>query len=215
MLFAEHAGLALAFACSVPWKKMSAGFAGTSDGWQDLSQNFQLVHEYPRAENGNVALTGEIDLEASGEEFVLALGAGACLFLGSREEMLPGAALTAFLQKHSITVMTTTPSALSSLSPGDLPSLRILIVAGEGPWHRNDLGGDPLAVHVLKRGLRRPRHRDLVAAGDLESAVRHHLRACLVGHAVSVDVDSAGGHLVLPRSAIQIDNLFVVTFMLG
>jgi glucoamylase len=77
MLFAEFpGGLALALACSVRWKKMSAGFAGFSDGWQDLSQNFQLTQEYQRAENGNVALTGEIDFGASGGEFVLALGFG-------------------------------------------------------------------------------------------------------------------------------------------
>jgi glucoamylase len=77
MLFAESAsGLALAFACSVPWKKMSVGFAGSSDGWQDLSRNFQLTDIYQRAENGNVALTGEIDLAAGGGEFVLALGFG-------------------------------------------------------------------------------------------------------------------------------------------
>ena len=77
MIFAESAsGLALAFACSVPWKKMSVGFAGYSDGWQDLSRNFQLTNLYQRAENGNVALTGEIDLAATGGEFVLALGFG-------------------------------------------------------------------------------------------------------------------------------------------
>ncbi len=77
MLFAESSsGLALAFACSVPWKKMSVGFAGYSDGWQDLSRNFQLTNLYQRAENGNVALTGEIDLVASTGEFVLALGFG-------------------------------------------------------------------------------------------------------------------------------------------
>jgi glucoamylase len=77
MLFAESAsGLALAFACSVPWKKMSAGFAGYSDGWQDLSRNFHLTQQYQRAEDGNVALTGEIDLAACGGEFVLALGFG-------------------------------------------------------------------------------------------------------------------------------------------
>ncbi len=77
MLFAESAtGFALAFACSAPWKKMSVGFAGHSDGWQDLSRNFQLTQEYQRAENGNVALTGEIDLAAAGGEFVLALGFG-------------------------------------------------------------------------------------------------------------------------------------------
>jgi glucoamylase len=76
MLFAEFpGGLALALACSVPWKKMSVGFAGHSDGWQDLSRNFQMTQQYARAENGNVALTGEIDLTNSGE-FILALGFG-------------------------------------------------------------------------------------------------------------------------------------------
>src|SRR2546427_12634789 len=76
MLFAEHKDTALAFACSVPWKKMSVGFAGTSDGWQDLSQHYRMTWEYTRAENGNIALTGEIDLAACGGEFVLALGFG-------------------------------------------------------------------------------------------------------------------------------------------
>jgi glucoamylase len=56
---------------------MSVGFAGTSDGWQDLSKNFQMTWDYTRAENGNIAFTGEIDLEACGGEFVLALGFGA------------------------------------------------------------------------------------------------------------------------------------------
>ena len=76
MLFAARGEVALAFACSAPWRKMSAGFVGYSDGWQDLSRNFQMTWEYTRAENGNVALTGEIDLAASGGEFILALGFG-------------------------------------------------------------------------------------------------------------------------------------------
>ncbi len=76
MLFAERDRTALALACSVPWKKMSAGFVGFSDGWQDLSKNFQMAWEYTRAEDGNVALTGEIDLAACNGEFVLALGFG-------------------------------------------------------------------------------------------------------------------------------------------
>jgi glucoamylase len=77
MLFAEFpGGLALALACSVRWRKMSVGFTGYSDGWQDLVHNFQFTREYARAENGNVALTGEVDVAASGGEFVLALGFG-------------------------------------------------------------------------------------------------------------------------------------------
>ena len=72
-----------------------------------------------------------ISFDASVFEFVLALGAGACLFYGTREELLPGTALTAFLERHSVTIMTITPSALSSLSPEGLPSLRTIIAAGE------------------------------------------------------------------------------------
>jgi glucoamylase len=76
MLFAERNDCALAFACSAPWRNVSVGFAGFSDGWQDLSQHFQLTWRYTRAENGNIALTGEIDLGAGGGECVLALGFG-------------------------------------------------------------------------------------------------------------------------------------------
>lgn len=77
MLFAERNGCALAFACSASWRKRSVGFVGFSDGWQDLSQHHQMTLEYTRAENGNIALTGEVDLDACGSEFVLALGFGA------------------------------------------------------------------------------------------------------------------------------------------
>jgi glucoamylase len=77
MLFAQRHSSALALACSAPWRKRSVGFAGTSDGWQDLFQHFQITREYGRAENGNVALTGEVDLAACNGEFILALGFGA------------------------------------------------------------------------------------------------------------------------------------------
>jgi glucoamylase len=77
MLFAERNGCALAFACSVPWRRMSVGFVGFSDGWQDISKNYQMTWNYTRAENGNIALTGEIDLAACGGEFIVALGFGA------------------------------------------------------------------------------------------------------------------------------------------
>jgi glucoamylase len=77
MFFAEHDGTTLSLGSSTAWKKMSVGFAGFSDGWQDLSQHFQMEWEYDRAENGNIAFTGEIDLAACNGEFILALGFGA------------------------------------------------------------------------------------------------------------------------------------------
>jgi glucoamylase len=77
MFFAAHHGVTLCFASSTPWKKTSVGFVGASDGWQDLSEHFQMEWEYTRAENGNIAFTGEIDLAACNGQFVLALGFGA------------------------------------------------------------------------------------------------------------------------------------------
>ena len=76
MLFAERNGTALALACSVPWSKRCAGFVGVSDGWQDLMNHGELAWDYTLAENGNVALTGEISLAAGEGSFLLALGFG-------------------------------------------------------------------------------------------------------------------------------------------
>jgi glucoamylase len=77
MLFAQRGDASLALACSVPWKKSSAGFVGNSDGWQDLTTHKELLWEFERAENGNVALTGEVNLEEVGNNsFVVALGFG-------------------------------------------------------------------------------------------------------------------------------------------
>lgn len=76
MLFAQREDNALALACSSPWQKCSAGFAGASDGWQDLARHRQMTWAYARAEGGNVALTGQVDLLACDGAFVLALGFG-------------------------------------------------------------------------------------------------------------------------------------------
>jgi glucoamylase len=76
LLFAQRKGDALALACSAPWVKRSVGYVGSSDGWQDLKAHKQMTWEYTRAENGNVALTAEIDLSKSQGDFVLALGFG-------------------------------------------------------------------------------------------------------------------------------------------
>ncbi len=93
MLFAERGSVALALACSAPYLKRSVGFVGTSDGWQDIHQHNQMIWEYERAENGNVALTAEIDLTATGGRFVLALAFGrnsAEAGLCARESLLDG-----------------------------------------------------------------------------------------------------------------------------
>lgn len=73
-LFAQCNGNALVLGCSLPFLKCAAGYVGISDGWQDLHQHKQMHWTYRRASDGNVALTGQIDLKKCGGEFVLALG---------------------------------------------------------------------------------------------------------------------------------------------
>jgi glucoamylase len=76
MLFAERAGTALALACSLPFRAMSCGYVGVSDGWQDISRHKRMTWGYPQAPDGNIALTGQIDLAACGERFTLVLAFG-------------------------------------------------------------------------------------------------------------------------------------------
>ena len=65
----------LALDSSSGFARSSCGFVGYSDGWQDLHGNYKLDWEYDRAENGNVAVIGEIDL-SHGNEFTVAIAFG-------------------------------------------------------------------------------------------------------------------------------------------
>jgi glucoamylase len=76
VLNAQREEVALSLACSTPWLKRSVGFVGVSDGWQDVSQHKQMLWEYEHADDGNLALTAEIDLAACNGEFILVLGFG-------------------------------------------------------------------------------------------------------------------------------------------
>jgi glucoamylase len=60
---------------TVPFIKTSCGYVGSSDGWTDLSDNFRMDWEFDYADDGNVALTGEIDLSEA-RTFTLALAFG-------------------------------------------------------------------------------------------------------------------------------------------
>jgi glucoamylase len=76
MLFAQRGETVLALASSVDWSARSCGYVGKSDGWQDLHAHKKMMWHYPQANDGNIALTGAIDLQACGGEVVFALGFG-------------------------------------------------------------------------------------------------------------------------------------------
>ena len=68
----------LALGASVPFIARSCGFVGTSDGWQDLNSNYRIDHQFAAAEDGNIALIGELDLRKT-RGFTLGLGFGRSL----------------------------------------------------------------------------------------------------------------------------------------
>jgi len=75
VLIAQRKGTWLAMAATVPFSRVSCGYVGASDGWTDLHGNFQMDWEFDRAPDGNIALTGELDLTAT-REFTLGLAFG-------------------------------------------------------------------------------------------------------------------------------------------
>jgi glucoamylase len=57
----------LALGATVPFVRQSCGFVGRSDGWTDLAGDLRMDWQFGHAEDGNVALTGELDLSRGGE----------------------------------------------------------------------------------------------------------------------------------------------------
>ncbi|MCY0884723.1 MAG: glycoside hydrolase family 15 protein, partial [Firmicutes bacterium] len=59
-LFAAKGTETLALVADAGFSRASAGFVGHSDGWQDFHRNGAMTWTFARAENGNVALMGEL-----------------------------------------------------------------------------------------------------------------------------------------------------------
>ncbi|MBW4684065.1 MAG: amino acid adenylation domain-containing protein [Komarekiella atlantica HA4396-MV6] len=69
--------------------------------------------------------------DASIWEVIMALGAGATLYLGTKDSLMPGMPLIKRLRDYDITHVTLPPSALAVLPTEELPSLQAIVVAGE------------------------------------------------------------------------------------
>jgi glucoamylase len=62
---AQREDVHMVFGCTPDFTRRSVGYVGRSDGWQDLTGNFKMDWEWAQAEDGNIALTGEIDVSRS------------------------------------------------------------------------------------------------------------------------------------------------------
>jgi amino acid adenylation domain-containing protein len=81
--------------------------------------------------NSRVLQFASVSFDASIWEVVITLVTGARLVLGTRDSLLPGAALIQLLRDLAITTVTLPPSVLAVLPAEELPELRTIIVAGE------------------------------------------------------------------------------------
>jgi len=78
VLIAWKAGTFLAMGANAGFIKTSCGYVGHSDGWQDLHKDFKLDWEFDTAEDGNVAVIGEVNLERN-PEFTVGIAFGESL----------------------------------------------------------------------------------------------------------------------------------------
>jgi surfactin family lipopeptide synthetase A len=69
--------------------------------------------------------------DASISEVVMSLCAGATLYLGARDALIPGQGLMRLLVDRQISHITLSPSALAAMPSGVYPDLRTIIVVGE------------------------------------------------------------------------------------
>lgn len=69
--------------------------------------------------------------DASTSEIFMTLLAGATLYVGSQDSLLPGPALMQLLREQAVTTATLAPSVLTALPAEELSTLRTIIAAGE------------------------------------------------------------------------------------
>ncbi len=75
ILMAQRGGKWMAMGATVPFLHLSCGYVGISDGWTDLHEDFRMDWEFERAGDGNIALTGELDISKT-QEFTLGIAFG-------------------------------------------------------------------------------------------------------------------------------------------
>jgi glucoamylase len=75
ILIAQKGRKWMAMGATVPFARLSCGYVGASDGWTDLHEDFQMQSNFDCACDGNIALTGELDLSQT-QEFTLGLAFG-------------------------------------------------------------------------------------------------------------------------------------------
>src|SRR5215467_6757269 len=75
LLMAHKGSTWMVIGATVPFMACSCGYVGVNDGWTDLADNYRLDWQFDAALDGNIALTGGLDLSRT-TEFTVGLAFG-------------------------------------------------------------------------------------------------------------------------------------------
>ncbi len=183
----------LVMTASCGFRRVSCGFVGASDGWQDLMQNFTMDWEFGSATNGNIAVMGEVDL---------ACGAG--LRNGIVKDTEAGAGGTA-VREFTLAIgigeghHTAAQKTMSALATPFQEQRARFIVQWQRAAHP-----DWLAAAAQDGGkLMRTSHAVLLAHEDKSYSGAFVASASIPWGQVKGDDDLGGYHLVWTRDMVQ------------
>jgi glucoamylase len=196
---AQREDVHMVFGCSPDFTRRSVGYVGRSDGWQDLRGHFRMDWEWAQATEGNIALTGEIDL-SQGLECIVAVAFGRSV--QSASSRLSQALATPFAQQREkyidqwrSTVADVTLSARSPRGAGMERVSQLVLLAHEDktfpgafvaslsiPWGETKDDSDRGGYHLVWTRDMVQTATALLACGRTESPLRALIwLACVQG----------------------------------
>ncbi|MEO7457467.1 MAG: glycoside hydrolase family 15 protein [Gemmatimonadaceae bacterium] len=227
MLFAQRQGVALALACDAGWSAMSCGFVGVNDGWRQVKEWGYVAAPSNEARNGNVALTGEVNLAAalrrSAEEaefvMVLAFGLGPAeaaqrgrMSLASSFERVQASYIREWARFHEHTVGPRPATHESTPEQSRQDAARDLAVHAHGSTHAHEPTGKKKSERRRKPAIELPESvLDLYRMSAAILAIHEDKRASGAmiaslsipwGNTKS-DHELGGYHLVWPRDLVN------------
>jgi len=195
-LFASRGDRALCLMASQGFGARSVGFVGSSDGWQDLMAHGELQWQYTRAENGNVALIGELPLQDGETVLAISVGRGAeeagHQARAALEEGYPAqlARYIAPWERWQAALSGSTRAALSGISAAVIKSHESKLLPGAllaslaVPWGFSQGDGDLGGYHLVW-----PRDMVQSAGGLLAAGAHREAREALVYLAATQHAD--------------------------
>ena len=75
MVFAKKDSIFMASCFNIKCRKISCGYSGINDGWQDIRKNGEMTFNFSECDDGNIAITSELEIPQNGKfDFYIGYG---------------------------------------------------------------------------------------------------------------------------------------------